>query len=311
MSYLSTLKKSSSLDLEHLAKVIEDQNNPQKTFKREVDERFWKPERDKAGNAYAVIRFLPPAIVNGEAEDVLWVRIFDHGFQNPQTGKWYIEKSLTTIDQKDPVSEFNSILWNSSQDDNSPARKQARDQKRRLQYVSNILVVKDTKNPQNEGKVFLYQYGKKVFDKIQAIMFPKIPGAPQINPFDPISGANFNLFIEQVAGFPNYDQCRFDGPTPLGDESVIDSVCSQAYSLKELIAPDKFKSRAELEARLSEVLGFDVVAYVQSNKAGAPPASVAVTAPTPVSKPKTVEDTVSSVPDDEDDDLEQFRRLVG
>ena len=311
MSYLSTLKKSSSLDLDHLAKVIDGQNNPQKkTFEREdEDERFWKPERDKAGNAFAVIRFLPPAIVNGEPEDVLWVQTFSHGFQNPQTGKWYIEKSLTTINQKDPVSEFNSILWNSSQDDNSPARKQARAQKRRLQYVSNILV-KDPKNPQNEGKVFLYKYGKKVFDKIQAIMFPKIPGAPQVNPFDPEKGANFNLFIEQVMGYPNYDQSRFDAPSSMGDETSIEAICSQAYSLKALVDPSNFKTRDKLEERLSEVLGFDVVAYINSHKTGAAPVA-AVNAPVAAtnyvpSTPPTVEASVA----DDDADLEEFKRLA-
>lgn len=304
MSYLSTVKQ---LDLNQLAKIIEEENNP-KSFKKEVDERFWRPERDKAGNAYAVIRFLPPAIVNGEPEDVLWVRVFDHGFQNPHTGKWYIERSLTTLDQKDPVSEYNSFLWNSTQDDNSPARKQAREQKRRLQYISNILVVKDPKNPQNEGKVFLFQYGKKIFDKIQGIMFPKIPGVPQMNPFDPLVGANFNLFVEKVAGFPNYDQSRFDGPSPIGSESEIDSICTQAYSLKELVAPDTFKSRSELEARLNDVMGFDVMAHIGSQRNSYQPTQVSSSPP---SSPQIRTVETVTVDEVDDDDLEEFRKLVG
>jgi hypothetical protein len=304
MSYLSTLKKSNTLDLDHLAKVIESQNNP--TFKKEVDERFWKPERDKAGNAYASIRFLPPAVVNGNVEDVYWVRMFDHAFKGP-TGKWYIEKSLTTIDQKDPLGEYNSFLWNSTNDDNSPERKQARAQKRRQRYISNILVVKDPKNPQNEGKVFLFSYGKKVFDKIQGIMFPKFAGAPKINPFDPLEGANFNLVIEQVAGFPNYDQCRFDAPSPIGTEDEINAICSQAHSLKELIAPHNFKSREELQRNLNAVLGFDVAAYI-ANETSPIPAKAAPKA-SPVQA--AIQAAIPTVETDIDDtDLEEFRKLI-
>lgn len=307
MSYLSSLKKSSVLDFDSLQKTIEKQNAPvNRNTREDQDDRFWKPEQDKAGNAYAVIRFLPPAIVNGVPEDAVWVQMFDHGFQGP-TGKWYIEKSLTTIGQPDPASEYNSYLWNLSEDDNSPGRKQARAQKRRVRFVSNILVVKDPKNPQNEGKVFLFKYGKKIFDKIQAVMFPKIPGAPKLNPFDPVAGADFSLFMERVQGFPNYDQSRFESPSPIGTEAEIDVICPQAHSLKDLISPDKFKTREELQQRLNEAMGFDTTSVIKStasaNKFSQPASTVE-----PV-KIKTAED--HQVSDDDDDaDLQEFKALA-
>jgi hypothetical protein len=211
------------------------------------DENFWKPTVDKAGNGYAVIRFLP-APAN---EDVPFVRVFDHGFQGP--GGWYIEKSLTTLGQDDPVSQYNSKLWNSGiESDKDIARKQ----KRRLQFYSNIYVVQDPGNPANEGKVLLYRYGKKIFDKLNEAMNPQFEDEQAINPFDFWAGANFKLKIRQVEGYRNYDKSEFDSASPLlEDDSELEAVWKKEHSLAEIIDPNNFKSYAELKAKLARVLG--------------------------------------------------------
>lgn len=311
MSYTSALKQSTALDYETIQKRIEEQNAPPKRFEKPApDPRYWKLSRDKAGNGYALIRFLPPALVNGQLEDVVDVRYWDYGFQGP-TGKWYIEKSLASVDEKDPLAEYNSVLWNAEQAEDSKGKKQARAQKRRLHYVSNILVINDPAHPENNGTVRLFVYGKKIKDKIQAVMFPKVPGAPRFNPFDPVTGADFNLTIETVSGFPNYDQSRFDPPSPMKD---IDVVCAQAHSLKEVVSRDKFKTREELEKQLNNVFGFDVQAFVAhaNNK------SNAAQQKTDDEEDEFVAPATSSVtmhaskttPDDDDPDLQKFRGLV-
>ena len=217
--------------------------------KSSADDRFWKPEVDKAGNGYAIIRFLPAP---GE-EDVPFVRIWDHGFQGP--GGWYIENSLTTIGQKDPVAELNSQLWNVSSDDESPTRKQARKQKRRLHFISNIYVVKDPANPANEGKVFLYKYGKKIFDKINDLMHPQFQDEKPINPFDLWDGADFKLKIRQVEGYRNYDKSEFDSTRPLfEDDDKLEAVWKKEYSLKAFLDPSNFKTYDELKTKLDKVL---------------------------------------------------------
>jgi hypothetical protein len=181
----SQLKKTRSEQLNKLTSEVSKLNaSPQD---RSDDDNFWKPEVDKAGNGFAVIRFLPAP----NNEDVPFVRVWDHGFKGP--GGWYIEKSLTTLGKQDPVSEYNSQLWNSTTDDNSPQRKQVRDQKRRLTFISNIYVVKDPSNPANEGKVFLYKYGKKIFDKLNEAMNPQFDDESPVNPFDLWEGANFSF----------------------------------------------------------------------------------------------------------------------
>lgn len=215
------------------------------------DDRYWKPDVDKAGNGYAVIRFLPPH----PDEDYAWVQYWDHGFQGP--GGWYIEKSLTTFNQKDPVAEYNSQLWNSGVDENKEV---ARKQKRRLHYVSNIYIVKDPSNPQNEGKVFLFSFGKKIFDKINDLMTPQFQDEEPINPFDLIEGANFKMKIRQVEGYRNYDKSEFDSAGPLFDmeeEEKFNKVLAAIQPLKPIIDPSQFKSYAELKARLHRVLGWD------------------------------------------------------
>jgi hypothetical protein len=211
------------------------------------DDTMWKPELDKTGNGYAVIRFLPTP----EGEEMPWVSYFDHGFQGP--GGWYIEKSLTTLNKKDPVSEYNTSLWNTGIEANKEI---ARKQKRRLHYVSNVYVVSDPKNPDNEGKVFKYRYGKKIFEALKEAISPAFEDEKAINPFDlRDEGANFKIKIRKVDGYWNYDKSEFDATTPLGDEAMINSVFSQVHSLSGVIAPDEFKSYEELKEKLERVLG--------------------------------------------------------
>lgn len=222
--------------------------NTQATNNNRKDERFWQATVDKAGNGFAVIRFLPES--NGE--DLPWVRLFSHGFQGP--GGWYIENSLTTLNQKDPCGEINSKLWNNGTD---AGKEQARKQKRRLQYISNIYIVKDSGNPENEGKVFLYKFGKKIFDKCNEAMQPAFEDETPINPFDFYSGADFKLKIRQVEGYRNYDKSEFSSQSEFldGDDDELETVWNKQHSLQEFIAPDQFKSYAELETRLVRVLG--------------------------------------------------------
>jgi len=245
MSSFSDLKKQSSLGslTSKLVKEVEKMN----TVSSSGDDRLWKPELDKTGNGYAVIRFLPAP----EGEDLPWAKLYTHAFQGP--GGWYIENSLTTLNQKDPVSEYNRELWNSGSDKD---KETVRKQKRKLSYYSNIYVVKDPVNPQNEGKVFLFKYGKKIFDKIMAAMQPEFEDETPINPFDFWGGANFKLKIKKVAGYWNYDSSEFDRPSPLlDDDDALEAVWKQEYSLSELLAPDQFKSYEDLKKRLDYVLG--------------------------------------------------------
>ena len=243
MSFAS-LKKSSFQDL--LAKA---DNLNKSEAKSGPDERLWKPEVDKAGNGYAVIRFLPAP--NGE--DLPWAQVWTHAFQGP--GGWYIENSLTTLGKKDPVSDLNRELWNSG-GEGSPQRSQARNQKRKLNYYSNIYVVKDSANPSNEGKVFLYRYGKKIFDKVMESMQPAFEDETPVNPFDLWKGADFKLKITKVAGFWNYDKSEFDAPSVLGDldDKELEGIWKQEHSLAAFTADDQFKSYDELKERLERTL---------------------------------------------------------
>mgnify|MGYP001461538416 FL=1 len=241
---LDTLKRTNSLD--KLLGAVQQENAPleKKSYK---DERLWKPELDKSGNGYAVIRFLPAV----EGEEMPWAKIWNHAFQGP-TGQWYIENSLTTIGQKDPVSELNTTYWNTGlESDKEIARKQ----KRKLQYYSNIYVVSDAKHPENEGKVFLFRYGKKIFDKLMAAMQPEFEDESPINPFDFWQGANFKLKIRKVDGYWNYDKSEFEAPSALFDnDAQIEQVWKTAYPLADFTAPTNFKSYEELKTRLDTVL---------------------------------------------------------
>ena len=234
------LKRSSSSNFDKLTKELSKLNS--NNSDRNDNSNIWKPATDKAGNGYAVIRFLPAP----DGEDIPFVRIWDHGFQGP--GGWYIEKSLTTLGKDDPVTEYNSTLWNTGLDSDKEI---ARKQKRRLSYYSNIYVVKDPANPENEGKVFLYKYGKKIFDKLSDLMNPSFEDEKPVNPFDLWSGANFKLKIRKVEGYPNYDKSEFDSAGPLSDnDEELERIYKQEYSLTELIDPKHFKSYDELKAKL-------------------------------------------------------------
>ncbi len=240
----SDLKKQSRLGslTSKLVKEVEKMNTASGG-----DDRLWKPEVDKSGNGYAVVRFLPAP----DGEDIPWVKMYSHAFQGP--GGWYMENSLTTLGSKDPVSEHNSRLWNSGVDaDKEVARKQ----KRKLSYYTNIYVVKDPANPSNEGRVFLYKFGKKIFDKIQEAMQPEFEDEDAINPFDFWAGADFKIKIKKVAGFWNYDSSEFAAPAPLlDDDEALEAVWKKEYSLQELVSNDKFKSYDDLKSRLDYVLG--------------------------------------------------------
>ena len=211
-----------------------------------ADERLWKPSLDKSGNGYAVIRFLPAP----EGEEIPWAKVYSHAFQGP--GGWYIENSLTTTGGKDPVSEYNRDLWNSG---NEADKDTVRKQKRKLSYYSNIYVVKDSTNPENEGGVFLFKYGKKIFDKIQAAMQPEFEDETPINPFDFWQGADFKLKIRKVDGYWNYDKSEFDSAAPLlKDDEALEALWKKQYSLEEFTKPSNFKTYEDLERRLNQVL---------------------------------------------------------
>ena len=242
MSFAS-LKKQSSLGslTAKLVKEVEKTNSVNKG-----DERLWKPEVDKAGNGYAVIRFLPAP----DGEDLPWVKMYSHAFQGP--GGWYIENSLTTLNQKDPCSEFNTSLWNSGVESDKQI---ARNQKRKLAFYSNIYVVKDPANPDNEGKVFLYKFGKKIFDKIMGAMQPEFEDESPLNPFDFWQGADFKVKIKKVAGYWNYDSSEFAAAAPLlKDDDALEQLWKKEYSLSEIVATDQFKTYDELKKRLESVL---------------------------------------------------------
>jgi len=244
MSFAS-LKKQSNLGslTAKLVKEVEKVNNSSSGG----DERLWKPELDKTGNGYAVIRFLPAP----DKEEIPWAKLYTHAFQGP--GGWYIENSLTTVGGKDPVSDYNRELWNSG---NESDKDTVRKQKRKLSYYSNIYVVKDPTNPQNEGKVFLFKYGKKIFDKVMEAMQPEFEDETPINPFDFWQGANFKLKIVKKDGFWNYDKSEFDSLAPLlDDDDALEAIWKKEYSLAAVTATDQFKSYEDLERRLKYVLG--------------------------------------------------------
>ena len=289
---VSTLRKSNTLD--KLLSQVQAENAPQEK-KSYVDERLWKPELDKSGTGSAVIRFLPAP----DGEELPWVKMFKHAFQGP-TGKWYIENSLTTIGKNDPVSEHNSALWNTGlETDKETARKQ----KRKLEYYSNIYVVSDPKHPENNGKVFLFRYGKKIFDKIMAAMQPEFEDETPINPFDFWEGANFKLKIRKVDGYWNYDKSEFDSVSTLKDsDDALDSIWKTQYSLTEFTAPTNFKSYDELKKRLDDVLSGTV-----TPTATAMMDDDVVETPTFKSEP---EPKIPSVDEDDDDTMSYFQKLA-
>jgi len=243
----SNLKKASRLGTltSKLVKEVEKMNNTSGG-----DDRLWKLDVDKSGNGYAVLRFLPAP----DGEDLPFVKLYSHAFQGP--GGWYIENSLTTLNQKDPVSEYNTSLWNNGTE---AGKDTARRQKRKLTYISNVYVVKDPANPENEGKVFLYKYGKKIFDKLMAAMQPEFEDESPIDPFDLWQGANFKLKAKNVAGYRNYDSSEFAQPSPLNDDDdALEALWKREYSLQDFVGADQFKSYDDLKKRLTYVLGNSV-----------------------------------------------------
>jgi hypothetical protein len=295
MSFANLKRNRNSIsDLVSAAGAGSGGGDTKKSYK---DERQWKPTVDKAGNGYAVLRFLPAP----ETCETPWVRYWDHGFKGP-TGQWFIEKSLTSIGQQDPVSEANSILWNTGTDDNKAI---VRDRKRRLHYVSNVLVVSDPSNPANEGKVFMYTYGKKIFDKIMDVMQPQFADEKPVNPFDFWEGADFKLKIRQVEGYRNYDKSEFSSPAPLmgGDDDQLEQLYETVYDLGEFSDPAAYKTYEELSARLALVLGEQAprtVAQTVALDTKEAPAPVRE-APAPV---------MPSAAEDEDDTMSYFAKLA-
>ena len=269
------------------------------------DDRFWAPTVDKAGNGYAIIRFLPA----GKGEDLPWIKYWDHGFKGP-TGRWYIENSLTSIGQNDPVSEMNTQLWNSGREED---KETARMRKRRLHHVSNILVISDSANPQNEGKVFLYKYGKKIMDKVMDVMQPQFQDEKPVNPFDFWGGANFKLKIRNFEGYRNYDKSEFDSQTELfdGEEAKLEAVYEKLHGLNEFINQESYKSYADLKKKLYEVLGeeqlantFSTDTQVELNETR----EVKVDAPAAVAAP--AQSDVSLDTEDDGDTLSYFAKLA-
>ena len=284
--------------MDKLLASVQEENAPQEK-KSYVDERLWKPELDKSGTGQAVIRFLPAK----DGEELPWIKLWKHAFQGP-TGKWFIENSLTTLNQKDPVSEHNSELWNTGLES---YKETARKQKRKLEYYSNIYVVSAPKHPENNGKVFLFRYGKKIFDKIMAAMQPEFEDETPINPFDFWEGANFKLKIRKVDGFWNYDKSEFDGVSALSDDDdALDAIWQKQYPLADFHAPSNFKSYDELKRRLDDVLSGTITASAAAmvdEDVVETPTFKEESAPSFASTPRPSED-------DEDDTMSYFQKLA-
>ncbi len=297
---LKSTRSSTTKDLmEKLSKL--------NSAKQEQDDRFWNPTVDKAGNGYAVIRFLPAP----PGEDMPFVRIWDHAFQGP--GGWYIENSLTTIGKPDPVSEYNTKLWNSGvESDKEIARKQ----KRRLHFISNIYVIEDPMVPENNGKVFLFKFGKKIFDKINEAMNPQFADEEPVNPFDLWEGANFKLKIRNVEGYRNYDKSEFSKVSPLfKDDEQLEKIWRSEYSLQEFLKPENFKSYDELKAKLERVLGLTKNASSSRNVVSKTVEDVAPWEDDVALPPRLKEAEAKSLvmnEDEEDDDesLDFFKKLA-
>ena len=296
--------KRSRGNFDKLTKELESLNKTTTTQSSGKDERFWRPELDKSGNGYAVIRFLPAV----EGEELPWARLWSHAFQGP--GGWYIENSLTTMNKKDPVSEDNSRLWNTGLDSDKEI---ARKRKRKLTYYTNVLIVSDPKNPENEGQVKLFKFGKKIFDKITEAMQPQFEDEKPLNPFDFWEGANFKLKIRKVDGYWNYDKSEFDSPSPLADnDDDIQSTWKKQYALSEFSDPSTFKSYDELKARFEKVV-YGTGNTTTADKIDTPTIDDEESAPVveKKSEPKQSVAPVESIDSDGDDDtMDYFSKLV-
>ena len=298
-----SLKKSSS-NFDAITKALETKMTPenQQSNNKYQDDRLWKPELDKTGNGFAVLRFLPAPT----GEDLPWQRVWSHAFQD--VGGWYIENSLTTLNQKDPVSEENTRLWNTGVDSDKEI---ARKRKRKLSYYSNILVVSDPKHPENEGKTFLFKFGKKIFDKITESMQPAFEDEAAINPFDFWKGANFKLKIRKVDGYWNYDKSEFDSVTPLfDDEAKLNKVFGQVHSLSDVIAPSEFKTYEELKEKLERVLGSASTSTAESVSQDMEEVPWSNVNTESVADEPVVPTAETSTPKEEDDAMDYFKNLA-
>ena len=296
----SSLKQNKSSAFSKLQKSLE-----QTTRVGSVDERFWKPTVDKAGNGFAIIRFLPAS----DSEDMPFVKMYSHAFQGP--GGWYIENSLTTIGGKDPLGEYNRELWNSGDES---LKDQVRKQKRKLQYYSNVYVVKDPGNPDNEGKVFLFKYGKKIHDKIMdAVNGDELESRAGINPFDLWQGADFKLRVKKVAGYPNYDSSEFQDAGTLEelDDAQLESIWNRQFKLQPLVANDQFKSYDQLQERMNLVLNLKNSATTSTTPVTTPRPVAPSVSDKPVFKKEEVEvEKVTTSEDETDDVLDYFKQLA-
>ena len=295
------LKQSRSKGIDALVKAAEAASGANNSKNR--DDGLWKPTRDKAGNGYAVIRFLPPA----EGDDLPWVKYWDHGFQGP-TGLWYIENSLTSIGGEDPVSEMNSELWSSGLDED---KQTARDRKRRLHYVSNIYVVSDPANPANDGQIFQYKFGKKIFDKIMDVMQPQFDDETPVNPYDFWEGADFKIKIRKVEGWVNYDKSEFAGASQFmaGDDDKLEELYAQIKPLSVYTDPKNYKTYDELKTKLMRVLGESRPMTTAERVDLDTKAEAPVRKEAPAKSEKiAVDDTPTST--EEDDSLSYFEKLA-
>jgi len=295
------LKKNRKSNFEKLSEELAKASGKVEYKNDNDDERFWYPAVDKVGNGYAVVRFLPAP----DGEDVPFVRVFTHGFQGPN-GSWYIEKSLTTLGKQDPVSEYNSKLWNTGL---ASDKDQARKQKRKLTFISNIYIITDSANPENEGQVRLFRYGKKIFDKLLEANNPKFPDEKPMDPFDLWEGANFKIKIKNVEGYRNYDSSEFEEAKPLfSDDKKLETIWKQEHSLQTFINPKEFKTYEELQVKFHRVLGLgqDIPTSPSPNEEtlgfkSAPKLKAAA--------PKKAPEAVADVDDDEID-LDYFKGLA-
>ena len=296
---IQTLRKMRNSDFSAISGAFEKIANPQTESKSYVDDRFWRLEGDKAGNGTATIRFLPKT----DKDELPWVRIFSHGFQGP-TGKWYIENSLTTLGENDPVGELNTQLWNSGSEANKEI---ARKQKRKLSFIANILVVSDPKHPENEGKVFLFKFGKKIFDKIMDKARPTFEDEQPVNVFDFDAGANFKLRMRKKDGYANYDESAFMDPSPIGTDEEIERALNARYTLAEFIDRKNFKSYDELKKKLNEVLSGDSFAGKSAAQMAEDEDRPVATAPKIASKPAP---KMPEVTDGDDDVMSYFEKIA-
>ena len=294
MSNFAELKRKSQSNFDFLQKELQKSTNANSSG----DERLWKPALDASGNGYAVVRFLPAP----EGESLPWAKLYNHAFQGP--GGWFIENSLTTLGQQDPVSAANNKLWNSGVESDKEI---ARVRKRKLSYYSNIYVIKDSANPDNEGKVFLYKYGKKIWDKIEAQMNPEFEDETKVNPFDMWQGADFKLKIRKVAGYRNYDSSEFESPAPLlEDDERLETIWNKQHGLNEFVEPANFKSYDELKQKLDRVLGKTVSTataadtVIEQEESSWEPTESSTS--TPLSQSPQV--------GDDDDDMSFFKKLA-